>query len=397
MIQKIILKIDKGGEFLEKYSEVKHLERNDIIKNGSIFTPEKIVCLVKNMCDFVMDKNTIVLELGSGYGAFINKFKETGKIIGTEYDKLSYEFLCNEFPDVMFYHENSLKNVCRKKYGISRRDKLLIVGNPPYNDTTSKYRKGQKGSVDCDTDLMARDLGISFLKAYEKLNADYICVLHPLSYIIKKQNFQLLKQFREHYILIDATIFSSREFETIKKSSSEFPVVAAFYKRSNTGMDYEYIRNFSFKIFESEKRFKLSTIKTIDGIIKKYPTKNHTSKIYFYTQRDMNSLMRNKAFTEKKTENVIDITVENLYQYAWLYYLKYNFSPKKHSFIYGNLSPLYSKKIERKDIKNLLVWYAYEKEKLLSCIDKKAIEKEYGKKKDSFEKLKDILNEFYIF
>lgn len=42
----------------------------------------------------------------------------------------------------------------------------------------------------CDEDLFDRDLGVSFLKSYNKLKADVICILHLLSYLIKKTNFE---------------------------------------------------------------------------------------------------------------------------------------------------------------------------------------------------------------
>ena len=345
---------------VSKFSAIKHLTKEDIVKNGSIFTPTCLTDIVKKKCRPYITPNTTILDLGSGYGAFISAFKSFGtKIIGTDYDKTSVQLLKQEFPHIPFYHENSLLNVNREKYNIGADDDLLIVGNPPYNDTTSAYRKGQKGELVCDKDLVSRDFGISFLKAYNKLRAHYVCVLHPLSYLIKQQNFRSLGPFRENYCLIDATIFSSKEFETIQVTNSDFPVVAALYERCDKGMDYEHIRQFKFSIFRSRKKFCLNQVETIDGIIPKYPKKGSTNKVQFYTLRDINSLKRNASFVNGPIANGVDVTIENLYQYAWLLFFKENFNPQTNEFLYGNLSPLYSKDIEKQEIKNLLVAYAY--------------------------------------
>ena len=56
--------------------------------------------------------------------------------------------------------------------------------------------------------------------------------------------------------------------------------------------------------------------------------------------------------------NGIDVTMENLYQYSWLYFLKNNFQPKKNKFLFGNLSPLYTNKLEDESFKNEVVSYA---------------------------------------
>lgn len=385
---------------VSKFSAIKHLTKEDVVKNGSIFTPTCLTDVVKKKCKPYITPETTILDLGSGYGAFISAFKAfKTKIIGTDYDKTSVQLLKQEFPNIPFYHENSLLNVNRAKYGIDENEDLLIVGNPPYNDTTSAYRKGQKGELVCDEDLSSRDFGISFLKAYNKLRAHYICVLHPLSYLIKQQNFRSLGAFRENYRLIDATVFSSKEFETIQVTNSDFPVVAALYERHDDGMDYEYIRQFKFSIFRSRKKFCLKQIETIDGIIPKYPKKGSTNVIQFYTLRDINSLKRNTAFVRGPINNGVDVTVDNLYQYAWLLFFKENFNPPTNAFLYGNLSPLYSKEIEKADIKNLLVTYAYQNNSYVKAnFDKQSLEDKYGIMPISIDYTPpfDILSGLYI-
>lgn len=383
---------------MNDFSAIKHLSKTDIIKNGSYFTPEKLTSLVLEKCKNYISDVTTILDLGAGYGAFLNAFKTSEKkLIGTEYDPKSVQLLKQNFPNVNIYKENSLENISRKKYEIQDAEKLLIVGNPPYNDVTSKYQKGKKGSFVCDEDVSSRDLGISFLKAYDKLKADYICVLHPLAYLIKKQNFKSLKAFKEHYRLIDATIFSSKKFETIERKNNDFPVVAALYERSGKGMTFEDVQRFEFEILDSDKKLIPGKIKTIDGIVKKYPTKENGTAIQFYTLRDMNALLRNAAFINGPKNNGINVDVHNLYQYAWLYYLKMNFAPKELEYIYGNFSPLYSEKTEEKEIKNLLVSYAFSNNKVVrQCFQKDALENEYGVLRNDFAKLSEILKTIYI-
>lgn len=375
-----------------------HLSREEIIKNGSFFTPNCLVTLVFNKLKNYIDDDCVIADFGSGYGSFIKKFNNYGKkFFGTEIDKKSYEFLCRNFPNTKFYNENSLENINRKKYNIDDRDNLIIVGNPPYNDITSIYKKGFKGSLICDQDVHSRDLGIAFLKAYCKLNAKYICILHPLAYLIKKQNFTMLGEFRKNYKLIDATIFSSKAFATIKKSNSDFPVVAALYEKNSNGMGFEYIQNFKFKILKSKKFFCLNLISTIDNKIQKYPKANMNCKLQFYTLRDINALMRNTSFIEGPKYNGIDINIKNLYQYAWLYFFKNNFKPK-NSFLYGNLSPLYSPKIEKKEFKNILVSYAYNECNLISKhFSKEQIEKEYGPLTNDYKFIFKELKTLYLF
>ncbi len=383
---------------MKKLSKNTHLTKEDIIKNGSFFTPDNIVKIVYDMVTPYIKESSIIMDFGSGYGTFLNQFNKLNNvIIGTEIDDKSYELLTNLFNNRV-YLENSLINVGRKKYNIKSSDDLIIIGNPPYNDVTSQYRKGNKGVIVCDKDLEARDIGMSFLKCYNKLKANYICILHPLSYLIKKQNFRLLGDFTKNYKLIDAVIFSSKEFESIRKTNSEFPVIAALYKRTAKGSEYEDIRNFNFKILNSSKTFCLNEILTIDGIVPKYPSKDKQTKLQFWTQRDMNSLLRNTTFVKGPVNNGINVTLDNLYQYAWLYYLKNNFKPKHNKFLYGNLSPLYFKEIDNIEYKNALVSYVYNDCPLIKeYYNINDIETIYGPLEVNYDLLEEKLQELYIF
>ena len=398
----------------------KHLTRAEIVKSGSIYTSSALVDLVHSLVSPFITEDSVIADLGAGYGAFLEKFKNCGKhCFGTECDNLSFQLLKEQYPALDIYHENSLCGVHREKYHLQSNDHLIIIGNPPYNDTTSIFKKGEKGNIVCDPDLRSRDFGVCFLKAYDKLGADYVCVLHPLAYLIKKQNFKALGAFKEHYKLLSATIFSSKEFESIQKTNAEFPVVCALYEKDGRGMEYEDVLQFSFSIYQSQATFILGEVATIDGIVNKYPKKKKQAplgyeidllgekventdsepRLQFYTLRDMNALCRNKAFLEGPIANGVDITLGNLYQYAWLYFLKCNFKPKKNKFLFGNLSPLYTEALERAEFKNMVVSYAVQHCALIEkYFDLQKIKALYGPLTEQynalFEQLEVISNLF---
>jgi hypothetical protein len=117
-------------------------------------------------------------------------------------------------------------------------------------------------------------------------------------------------------------------------------------------MSYEYIRSFRFKFLNGEKDFVLKGLETIDGYINKYPPRSGEAKtspigLYFYSFRDLNSLLRNATFIEEQKRNSVVITLENFYKYAYLHCLKrVILSMKKeidYLWVYGNISPLVNK------------------------------------------------------
>lgn len=344
-----------------------HLSSSEMIKKGSFFTPEHISSIVFNYLINEIKKEDVIVDFGAGYGAFEQSFNSVSdQIVATDIDETSLLELKKHFPNINTIHENSLININRNKY-CNPDQRLIAIGNPPYNDTTSIYKKGEKGENTCDLSVKARDLGISFLKLYSELGASFVCVLHPLAYLIKKSNFKSLGQFKDHYKLLSATIFSSLEFESIKKGNSAFPVVAAFYERNENGMNFEYISDFYFDILNSTSKFRLSDYETIDGKIPKYPDKENLyyEGLQFYTLRDINALKRNATFIDGFCSNGIKVTIENLYQYAWLEYFKASFNPSENGYIFGNLSPLYDKSIETSDKKKELIRYVWDNKPLI--------------------------------
>ena len=221
----------------------------------------------------------------------------------------------------MFLHTNSLQNVSREKFNILEFSQLIIVGNPPYNDKTSIVQNLLKNSdsIPVDSQLKVRDIGISFLRSFDILKADYICVLHPLSYLIKESNFKSLKSFIKHYRLLDSMIISSQIF--CPKSLGFFPIVIALYERDNQGMDYHFICNFSFKTYEG-KSFRLNDFDFIAQYIDKYPNKKRVDSkqkvAMFYTLRDINALRRSKTFISKNTANVVYVTQDKYSLYCYV-------------------------------------------------------------------------------
>jgi len=274
-------------------------------------------------------------------------------------DKEACLYLEHQFNKSNIFHTNALLDVCREKFKISAKSYLVMVGNPPYNDTTSEFKNGEKGLNLCDHDLYDRDLGVSFLKSYDKLKADIVCVLHPLSYLIKKTNFERLKNFKDNYRLIKGEIFSSALFQGT--GTGKFPIIVALYERHLKGMDYNYIRQFQFDILGETKKFVLSDYNTTDGYINKYPPRKKDLKepplgLFYYTFRDLNSLRKNASFFTKSHPNGIIVTLENFYQYAYLFALKTLFEPPD-IWLYGNLSPLVNIE-DLEENKSLYVTYA---------------------------------------
>lgn len=353
--------IEEIKEYI-KHNLSKYL--NDTKKSdfGKYYTPIELVDLIYEMIASHISEEYCIMDLCCGYGAFIDKFKDF-KFIGRDIDKDAIDFL-----KILGYDnvetDNSLLNITRNKYGLSQENKICIVGNPPYNDKTSKNKKSGKNAkrtinIDIDKDIMGRDLGHCFLNAYAKLNPEYICVLHPLSYLIKKSNFAKLQEFNKKYKLIDAYIFSSSLFKDLYKNT-EFPIVAALYKKGE--MTYEFIKNFKFKVFKTNKYLLLNSIITIDDLPEakctfgnnkkvsnkfKYPRRidcTHILKsdidLYQYNIRDTNSLVTSGNVCVKKNNKDINYCTIMFDELPYFAYIQNYRIFIQNNFIIGNLSPI---------------------------------------------------------
>ncbi|MBS3944620.1 MAG: hypothetical protein KGZ42_03930 [Melioribacter sp.] len=300
-----------------------HLKYKDRINYGSYYTPKWVVDFVYNLLGKNIQniKEYFILDTSCGYGSFLRG--DNG--IGADIDDKAILVAKKNFPQFTYFHHNSLSNISRDQYNLSDQEKMIVVGNPPYNDTTSIIRNNIKKNI-CsrDNDVMSRDLGISFLLSYDKLQADYVCVLHPLSYLIKKTNFEGLGNFKNNYRLKDSLIISSGIFTETSKSTN-FPIIIALYEKYLFGMDYDFVYNYEFKT-DDNKVFSLNSFDYLSRYITKYPNQKYVRQeetiAYFWTMRDINALKRSRTFVEKECYNTIRITKDKFAYYCYADILK---------------------------------------------------------------------------
>lgn len=280
-------------------------------------------------------QDAVTLDTACGYGSFF-QLAFSQRQIGCDIDEIAVSKARNNFPSAEIFHRNALLDVSRASLGIASDQNLVIVGNPPYNDRTSHIRRKIKNSnADVDSDLRSRDLGLSFLLSYAKLDADIICVLHPLSYLIKRANFSALQNFTSNYRLKRGFIVSSERFEQNSKTT-HFPIVIALYARSNRGMTYNDILNFTF-ITEDGDQFRLLDYDFIPKYIRKYPRKGairSKDSAYFWPLRDINALKRNQTFLEFYRPDCIIVESSLLKFYIYVDVFKHNLH--RLPYYYGN-------------------------------------------------------------
>ena len=299
-----------------------HLCHKDIVNLGSFYTPYKYVMLAGQWLksEGINDSYTI-LDSSCGYGAFfeLSQFFKDNKYIGNDIDPKAIEAIPNAFPFVKLFNKNSLVNAGREQFEIADRDKLIIVGNPPYNDTTSIInQKIKNNNIQMDKDLATRDLGISSLLSYNKLSADYVLILHPLSYLIKRANYRLGSKFFNNYSIEKHIIFSSQEFANTSKLNG-FPIIMALYKKNlGNGIKYSDVQKFNFQTVEG-RTFNLSNRDYVANYIQKYPhSTRYPQEILFYTLRDINALTRSRTFIKDRIANAVDVNPDKLGYYCYI-------------------------------------------------------------------------------
>ena len=324
---------------------------------GSYYTPTEIVNVAWEMIAPYVHSQTTVIDSACGYGDFLRNCGQS-ITIGCDIDETAIGVAKKNSDKVRFFQTNALCNVSRSKFGIPQQSDLIVVGNPPYNDKTSLIRQSIKDvDFEVDEDIESRDLGISFLRSYNKLEADLICVLHPLSYLIKPANFRLLKNFTKNYRLIDGLLISSWEFPESAKHTP-FPIVLALYQKDTQGMAYSFIRSFHFRVTD-KSGFCLNDFDYIANYVDKYPKKKnrptsdnslcssvdggvcHSEKnnsLFFWTLRDINALKRNRTFVENYSANTIVIDKRKLDYYAYIDVFKRNLY--RLPFYFGNCDVL---------------------------------------------------------
>ncbi|WP_104750254.1 SAM-dependent methyltransferase [Helicobacter cynogastricus] len=296
-----------------------HLSHLDQINLGSFYTPAWLVQRAFDMlCPYIDPKDYYLLDSACGYGSFLT-LPGFHTYIGMDCDLQALHQATQICPHVKLVHQNALHNVSRESFYIPSSAKLVIMGNPPYNDRTSRVRSALKDKtpLKIDTLLQARDVGLSFLRSFALLEADYICVLHPLSYLIKRTNLRALKNFAQNYRLLDSLLVSSRLF--CPKSLSYFPIILALYKRDSIGMDETFISHFSFKSLEGST-LRLSDWDFISAYVDKYPNQQRVQNksALFYTLRDINALARSKTFLSQESAHAIYVPPEKYSLYCYI-------------------------------------------------------------------------------
>lgn len=299
-----------------------HLSDKDRINMGSFYTPERYVNLVADwLLEESVPDNSVFADLTCGGGAFFKLHDRftNARFVGNDIDEQALATAKKHFPFVHYMSKNAFFHVSRKEFEIPGTDTFVIVGNPPWNDSTSMTNKCiKKDLFSVDIDIKTRDLGMSALLSYDKLEADYVAVLHPLSYLIKPANFKLCERFFKNYELKRHVIFNSQEFANTSQLRG-FPVIVALYKRNPAkGLSYKIIKGMRFQTVEGQT-FSLSDRDYIADLIDKYPTpKRYEPEILFFTQRDINALKRCQTFMRCRTNASVDVDPNKLAYYCYL-------------------------------------------------------------------------------
>ena len=302
-----------------------HLGSEERVLLGSYYTPRKYVDLVGEWLKGILGEGDVILDPSCGYGAFFQLAPSfpRARFVGNDIDLGALAQARRDFPLVEFHAFNALSRISRRRYGVGGGEIMAIVGNPPYNDTTSLIGRRLKKSSGCsmDEDVRTRDLGLSSLLAYDKLQADWVAVLHPLRYLIKKANHKTCGRFFGNYRLCRHLVFSSQEFAGTSKAVG-FPVLVALYKRSpGEGMPYDEVRKTRFHTVEGDS-FCLAEMEFVSDCVNKYPNAIDASPrfsgYYFYTLRDINALRRCRTFLPGKCANAVAIPREKLPYYHYI-------------------------------------------------------------------------------
>jgi len=124
----------------------KHLNYIDTVNLGSYYTPESVVDLVYSILQKSVStiKDFTILDSSCGYGSFLAKKNIAKRLVGVDIDKKAIFEAKKRINEVDFTCQNSLVNICRKNLMIGNDEKLITIGNPPYNDTTSIIRNSIK-------------------------------------------------------------------------------------------------------------------------------------------------------------------------------------------------------------------------------------------------------------
>ncbi len=333
-----------------------HLDKDKRVILGSYYTPRRYVERVGEWLKGIVGEGHVILDPSCGYGAFFalaSRFPQA-RYVGNDIDTLAVAQAQKNFPFVSFHSFNALQEISRERYGVREDEPLVIVGNPPYNDTTSLVGRQRKraSSGSMEGRVRTRDLGMSSLLAYEALKADWVAVLHPLSYLVKRANHRACGRFFANYRLREHVVFSSQEFSGTSRIGA-FPVVVALYQRCpGRGLSYEDVQEIRFQTVEGET-FCLADLEFVSDCVAKYPNPVDQSLsfsgYYFYTLRDLNALRRCRTFLPGKSPNAVAISQEQLPYYHYIDCFKHlakipywagNLNVPFHKEIFSAIAPL---------------------------------------------------------
>jgi predicted RNA methylase len=327
-------------------ADVAHLTYREKTNLGSFYTP---LPLVSRVYEILLrhagnDAADVILETSCGYGAFfaVPHGQAWARLVGADIDPEALAVARDNFPFVTFHETNALAEISRAKYDIGEKERLVIVGNPPYNDVTSHVKNRVKAApCAIDESVRTRDLGLSFLLSFARLAPSFIAVLHPLSYLIKEANFKILRPLMRHYVLRDAMVFNSQAFAETSKSNG-FPIVIALYARDPRGTTYADIVRRRFHTLEGAS-FSLADFDYVCRYITKYPSRpsrRPAGEVYrFYTMRDINALKRSRTFIREDTDNTVYIQPDKLPYYCYVDVFKDFASALPYYF--GNLDVMF--------------------------------------------------------
>lgn len=290
----------------------------DTVNFGKFSTPLRYVALGSEWLLSRIDSSYVILDTSCGDGVFFALTWDfpQNRCVGFDIDDRVVTSNRLRFPFVEFRCRNSLSDVSRQSFLLHPESNLVIVGNPPYNDSTSAIKRQVKEEQpDIDPDIKRRDVGLSFLNSYHKLEADYVLVLHPLAYLTKDTNRKAGCPFFDNYSLIEHLVFSSHRFDGTT-GNNPFPVIMGLYKKSKEGTKNPETITFTT---EEGYRFSLQDWSYIGAYCKKYPTKEtFDNNIYFWAMRDVNALKRNKSFLDAPASGAVSVDPDKLAYYCYV-------------------------------------------------------------------------------
>ncbi|MDR0785504.1 MAG: hypothetical protein LBE74_06425 [Treponema sp.] len=112
---------------------------------GSFYTPKWLVDIVYSLIAKNAPKFSeyTILDTSCGYGGFLRGRNS----IGADIDKNAVKIASLHGAAKAYFTQNSLFNLSRSQYNLNKNSKIIIVGNPPYNDTTSLIRNSIKKQI----------------------------------------------------------------------------------------------------------------------------------------------------------------------------------------------------------------------------------------------------------